>query len=172
MESIGETLREARHNKRASLEDASRATKIKVEILERLESDEFENLAAPMYTKGFIKLYAEYLGIDSQSVVDTYVRSQGGLRRTGLSIETEVSARRDRPELKLPLRSVVMVVAALTLAVVAIFVVPALWSHWKHRKTEPVATAPQSPLPNADFDAIYQPATKPAPEVLEPPPAK
>ena len=58
MESIGDTLREARHNKRSSLEDASRATKIKMEILEQLEADEFDRLAAPTYTKGFLKLYA------------------------------------------------------------------------------------------------------------------
>jgi hypothetical protein len=53
MESIGETLSEARQAKRASLEDASRATKIKIEILEQLEADEFDRLAAPTYTKGF-----------------------------------------------------------------------------------------------------------------------
>jgi len=52
MESIGENLREARHNKKVSLEDVSRATRIKMEILEQLESDEFDRLAAPAYTKG------------------------------------------------------------------------------------------------------------------------
>src|SRR6266404_7902177 len=67
MESIGEILREARHNKRASLEDASRATRIKMDILEQLEADEFDKLAAPAYTKGFLKLYSEYLGLDSQA---------------------------------------------------------------------------------------------------------
>jgi cytoskeletal protein RodZ len=183
MESIGEMLREARHNKKASLEDASRATKIKVEILEKLESDEFDRLAAPMYTKGFLKLYAEYLGMDSQSVVEMYIRSQGGLRRTGLSIETEASARaRRRTELKLPLRSVAMVVGALTVAVIGIFGVRAAWSHWKQRPVETAAataTTPATPtsqqpatLPKADFEAFYQPATKASPELLEAPPTK
>ena len=72
MESIGENLREARHNRKVSLEDASRATRIKIEILEQLESDEFDRLPAPAYTKGFLKLYAEYLGLDSQSIVDAH----------------------------------------------------------------------------------------------------
>ena len=53
MESIGDTLREARHNKRASLEDASRATKIKMEILEQLEADEFDRMVARLTPKGF-----------------------------------------------------------------------------------------------------------------------
>ncbi len=174
MESIGEMLRQARHNKRASLEDASRATKVKVDILEKLEAGEFDQLVAPLYTKGFLKLYADYLGMDSQAIVDEYVRSQGGLRRQGLTIETAVSAKAKRkmPELKLPVRSVVMVVAALTVGIVAIVGVRAAWSHWKHRETRPVAVVTQSPLPRADFDAIYQPATKPAPELLESPAAK
>ncbi len=83
MDSIGDTLREARHNKRASLEDASRATKIKMEILEQLEADEFDRMVAPAYTKGFLKLYAEYLGLDSHSVAEAYLRSQGGAAAAG-----------------------------------------------------------------------------------------
>ena len=113
LESIGETLREARHNKRASLEDASRATKIKFEILEQLEADEFDRLAAPAYTKGFLKLYAEYLGLESQAIVEAYLHSQGGLRRQGLHVETEKAIRARKPrELQLPLGRVALVVGA------------------------------------------------------------
>ena len=98
MESIGEILREARHHKRASLEDASRATRIKMDILEQLEADEFDRLAAPAYTKGFLKLYSEYLGLDSQAMVDAYLRSQGGLRRQGCtSRRRKPFARANRP---------------------------------------------------------------------------
>src|SRR5271154_4979751 len=107
IESIGEVLREARHHKGASVEDASRATRIKMDILEQLEADEFDKLAAPAYTKGFLKLYSEFLGLDSQAMVDSYLRSQGGLRRQGLHVETEKNVRSRKPaELKLPLRSV------------------------------------------------------------------
>jgi cytoskeleton protein RodZ len=166
MDSIGEILREARHNKKASLEDAARVTKIKLDVLEKLESDEFDRLAAPMYTKGFLKLYAEYLGLDSQEIVDTYVRSQGGLRRQGLQVETEATARKRKPpELHLPLRRVVWVVMALTAAVLAGLLIVAL----VERRPAPSVSATQTPpqLPKADFDAYYQPKTKPAPELLE-----
>lgn len=179
-ESIGEILRQARHNKRASLEEASRATKIKLEILEKLESDEFDRLAAPMYTKGFLKLYSEYLGLDSQSVVDSYLRSSGGLRREGLKVETEAAIRaRPRRELQLPPRSVVLVVAALTIAVVAAVIG---WNLWNRRVADSpqtisaqpprAAAAAAAPVPQADFDAYYKPATRPAPELLEPPTGK
>src|SRR5579862_1134535 len=116
-ESIGETLREARQNRRASLEDVSRATKIKIEILEQLETDDFDHMVAPAYTKGFLKLYAEHLGLDGQSLVDAYLRSQGGLRRRGLHVETEKSMRARKPsELRLRMRNVRMAVAAVTIA--------------------------------------------------------
>ncbi len=162
-ESIGETLREARHRKRASLEDASRATKIKIEILEKLEADEFNALAAPMYTKGFLKLYAEYLGLDAASVVEAYLKSQGGLRRQGLRVETEAQIRARKPrELQLPIAAVVRVVAALTLAAVAVMAARHWWTHRAGRASKPATT-----LPMADFDAMYKPKNPPAPETLD-----
>ena len=173
MDSIGETLREARHAKQASLEDAARATRIKLEILERLESDEFDRLAAPMYTKGFLKLYSEYLGLDSPAIVEAYLKSQGGLRRQGLHVETEANIRKKRTrELKLPVRSVVRVVGALTIGVVVVLVGAHWWSH-RSAHSEPVKSSPPPTpkavtLPKADFEAYYQPKNKPAPELLDP----
>jgi len=162
-ESIGETLREARHNKKATLEDAERATKIKIETLERLEADEFNALPAPTYTKGFLKLYAEYLGLDGAEIVAGYLKSQGGLRREGLHVESEavIRARKGR-ELQLPIAAVVRVVALLTAVVVLVMLAHYFWVRRSH-----VATAKPASLPIADFEAVYQPKNKPAPELLD-----
>jgi cytoskeletal protein RodZ len=166
MESIGELLQEARRNKRASLEDASRATRIKMEILQQLEADEFDRLAAPTYTKGFLRLYAEYLGLDGERIVEAYLASQGGLRRQGLHMETEKAIHaRKPPELKLPLRSVGLAVVGVTVAVVVVVLGKSLFTH--HAPT-PVSTVAQATVPTADFDAYYQPKPKPAPELAEP----
>ena len=169
MESIGEILREARHVKRASLEDASRATRIKMDILEQLEADEFDRLAAPAYTKGFLKLYSEYLGLDSQAMVEAYLRSQGGLRRQGLHVETEKAVRaRKPPELKLPLRSVGLVVVGLTAIVFAVVLIKGHFSHRAPAVVQPILAANAPSVPRADFDAWYQPKPTPAPELVEP----
>lgn len=165
MESIGETLRAARHARKLSLEDVSRATKIKVDILEKLEADDYAALPAAMYVKGFLKLYADYLRLDSAAITAAYLESQGGLRRQGLHIETEaqIRARRQR-ELQLPLGSVVRVVGALTATVVLVFAGYLLWQ----RKSAPATPKPLA-LPVADFEAYYEPKSRPAPELLEAP---
>jgi cytoskeletal protein RodZ len=167
MESIGEHLQEARRNKRASLEDASRATRIKVEILQQLEADEFDRLAAPTYTKGFLRLYAEYLGLDGERIVEAYLASQGGLRRQGLRVDTEKAIHaRKAPELKLPLRGVALAVVGVTVAVLIVVLGKSLFTH---HETKPISAVAEVIVPKADFDAYYQPKAKPAPELAEPP---
>jgi cytoskeleton protein RodZ len=162
IESIGETLREARHHRKASLEDASRATKIKIETLEELESGDFNSLPAATYTRGFLKLYAEFLGLDGAAVVETYLKSQGGLRRQGLHVETEAQIRARKPrELQLPIAAVVRIVAVLTAVVILVMLVHHFWGRR-------APSAKPASLPTADFDAVYQPKKKPAPVFLDP----
>ena len=180
MESIGETLREARHQKQVSLEDASRATKIKVDILEQLESDEFSRLVSPTYTKGFLKLYAEYLGLDSQSIVSAYLSSQGGLQRQGLHMETAATMQHRQNELHLSVRGIALVVAGLSVAALIIWGLTTWWTR-PPPVEQPVAVAPVETEPaivavapsvaRADFEPTYQPKpTEPA--LLELPAAK
>ncbi|NQU10623.1 helix-turn-helix domain-containing protein [bacterium] len=178
MESIGETLREARHRKQVELTDAARFTKIKPEILEQLEADDFSRLASPAYTKGFLKLYADYLGLDGQQLVSAYLASQGGLRRQGLHLETEATLRaRQARELHLSLARVALVVAALTALVVIVYALTSWWSHRAERRAETVPTPPPVTvtvitaqpvtLPRADFEPYYQPKTMTVPDTLE-----
>ena len=167
MESIGEILRTARHNKNVSLEEVKNATKIKIETLEKLEADDFTKLAPPMYTKGFLKIYADYLGIDSAGLVETYLKSQGGLRRQGLQLEPEATLRaRQSSELALPIGTVIRAVTILSVvAVVGL----AGYQLWTHRQAFVLPVQKPTVLPVADFEAYYQPKTQPAPVVLEAP---
>jgi len=169
MEPIGNLLREARNNKKVMLEEASRATKIKIDILEKLEAGAFDQLAAPAYAKSFLKLYAAYLGLDSHAIVEAYVRSQGGLHREGLQVETEVTAqqRRRTQELKLPMRGIVFAVAAVTVAAFGLWFGKNLWTprRAEHPATVPPAAKVAAPAPKADFEAYYQ--SKTSPQLLE-----
>ena len=72
MWTLGETLRQARLDKGVSLADAARETRIRRTYLEALESEDPAALPAAVYTRGFLKTYAEYLGLNPQSMLDLY----------------------------------------------------------------------------------------------------
>ena len=77
MGTVGETLRNARLAKGVTASQAALVTRIKVQTIECLENDDFSKLAAPIYCKGFIKIYAEYLGLDPAPLIDQYKTLHG-----------------------------------------------------------------------------------------------
>ena len=71
--SIGQKLETARQAKGVTVSEAGRSTKILSKFIEAMEGDDFGVLSAPVYAKSFIRMYAKYLGIDAQPLVDEYV---------------------------------------------------------------------------------------------------
>jgi cytoskeleton protein RodZ len=69
---IGNSLREARLRQNLELTEAELATKIRGKYLRALEEEQFELLPAETYVKGFLRTYAEWLGLDGQLYVDEY----------------------------------------------------------------------------------------------------
>jgi cytoskeleton protein RodZ len=69
---IGNSLREARQRQHLELTDIELATKIRARYLRALEEESFESLPAQTYVKGFLRTYADYLGLDGQLYVDEY----------------------------------------------------------------------------------------------------
>lgn len=72
METIGQTLHEARTQKGATLSQAAAATRIKIQHIESMEKDDFSRIAADTYARGFIKIYAEYLGLNPEPLLRLY----------------------------------------------------------------------------------------------------
>lgn len=69
---IGNSLREARLRGHIDFSDAEHGTKIRGKYLRALEDERFELLPSHTYIKGFLRSYAEYLGLDGQLYVDEY----------------------------------------------------------------------------------------------------
>ena len=69
---IGTSLREARARRSIDLAQAEQATKIRARYLRALEDERFEQLPSPTYVKGFLRTYADYLGLDGQLYVDEF----------------------------------------------------------------------------------------------------
>lgn len=77
METIGGKLRKAREAKGLALEDVYNQTKIHPKVLEALEQDKFSELSSSLYAKSFLKIYAQYLGLEIQELLKQYLEKEG-----------------------------------------------------------------------------------------------
>src|SRR5215475_10236539 len=64
LETVGQDLRAARLRRGDDLATVSRALKIRKDHLEAIEEDKLENLPGKNYALGFVRSYADYLGLD------------------------------------------------------------------------------------------------------------
>jgi helix-turn-helix protein/uncharacterized protein DUF4115 len=69
---LGNSLREARLRQALDFPEVEQATKIRPKYLRALEDEQFDILPGQTYVKGFLRTYAEYLGLDGQLYVDEY----------------------------------------------------------------------------------------------------
>ena len=73
MATLGEKLKSAREQRGATPSQAAAATRIKMQHIEAMEADQFQRISAPTYAKGFLRMYAEYLGLDPAPLVREFV---------------------------------------------------------------------------------------------------
>ena len=96
---IGNSLREARLRQGLDFVEIEQSTKIRGKYLRALEDEQFEVLPAQTYVKGFLRSYADYLGLDGQLYVDEfnsrYVRGE---------LEEEEETRPFKPRVARPAR--------------------------------------------------------------------
>ena len=69
---IGNSLREARLRQGLDFFEIEQSTKIRGKYLRALEDEQFEVLPAQTYVKGFLRSYADHLGLDGQLYVDEF----------------------------------------------------------------------------------------------------
>jgi cytoskeletal protein RodZ len=69
---IGSSLRDARERQGLDFPELEQLTKIRPKYLRALEDERFDILPAPTYVKGFLRSYAEALGLDGQPFVDEF----------------------------------------------------------------------------------------------------
>lgn len=76
MISIVNKLKEAREQKGITLARASEDTRISVKFLESLEKEDYKVFSAEVYLKGFLQIYARYLGLNPKEVLEDYKKSK------------------------------------------------------------------------------------------------
>lgn len=120
---IGSSLREARVRQDLDFPELEERTKIRPKYLRALEDERFDQLPAPTYVKGFLRSYAEALGLDGQPFVDEYSsRFTVGEEDAPLRARRVPPPRRDRGA-----RESRMAVVALVAIAVATALVIAAW---------------------------------------------
>ncbi len=75
---VGPTLREARKRREVELSAVEEATRIRPRFLRAIENEEWDVLPGGVYTRGFIRTYAAYLGLDGERLAEDYRREVEG----------------------------------------------------------------------------------------------
>jgi transcriptional regulator with XRE-family HTH domain len=87
--SFGEELRREREIRGISLKEIADATKISKRFLEAIERNDHRTLPAPVFTRGFVREYARYLGLNSEEMVNRYNFAAAGDDRIEKSAHLE-----------------------------------------------------------------------------------
>lgn len=74
MGTAGQILKEERERKFYTLDEIEKATKIRRELLEALEKDQYSKLPPPTFVRGFIKNYGRFLGLETNKLLAIYRR--------------------------------------------------------------------------------------------------
>jgi transcriptional regulator with XRE-family HTH domain len=69
---VGTFLQEARNRRKIDLSEVEAATRIRLRYLSAIENEEWDVLPGGVYTRGFIRTYASFLGLDGDRLVEEY----------------------------------------------------------------------------------------------------
>ena len=124
---IGSSLREARERRNLSYGQVEAETAIRTRYIRALEDEDFHILPGPTYTKGFLRAYAEYLGLDGQPFVDEFNSRhhdpRGSIEQTPITSRPRSrppQRRRHRRESNLIMIALAAIVAVASLIVLAL----------------------------------------------------
>ena len=96
MTSVGQHLRALREAKRMSLAEVSRATRVPVASVERIEADRFDELPGEVFVRGFLRAYARALEVPVDDVLARYTASRRVAWVTPLPITSPVRPARSK----------------------------------------------------------------------------
>jgi cytoskeletal protein RodZ len=156
MSTLGNRLRELREAKGVSLDDIARSTRVGRRHLEALETDDWAELPAPVFVKGFIRAYCEFLDASPNEALGLYREASGELPKP----ERAQSVLRGAPSRRVgPL----MVSLVLFLALGASLFALRVGLKGSQRQAPPASTASVPASSDAATATAPAPAAAPAP---------
>ena len=147
MFNIGSSLHEARTRQNLELEEMEQRTKVRAKYLRLLEDERFDQLPGHAYTKGFLQVYADALGLDGRLYVEEY-------NSRYVAGEDELSPRLPRgpsrsPRRRRERRETRTVAAALAAILVVTAFVIAAWRFGGHDQPQVDGVSPAHRVPAA-----------------------
>ncbi|HET7045276.1 MAG TPA: helix-turn-helix domain-containing protein [Gaiellaceae bacterium] len=155
---IGNSLHEARVRQGLGLPTAESATKIRAKYLKALEEEQFQLLPAATYVKGFLRTYAEYLGLDGQLYVDEFSSRFVAGEDEGRPLRPRRSSVRPQRRSR-GLESGVVLVTLASIAIVAALVIVAWKSGDSNRHVDSLTPAAPATGSTTTHRAPREPTT-------------
>ncbi|HEY7258548.1 MAG TPA: RodZ domain-containing protein [Gaiellales bacterium] len=151
---IGPALREARERRGLGFGDVEAETAIRSRYIRALEEEQFHVLPGATYTKGFLRAYAEYLGLDGQLFIDEF-NSRHHDARSSPEQQPIASRPRSRPQQRRQRResNLVMIVLAAIVAVSALVLLATTFPN------SPTAPYPNTTTPSTGPSTSTTPTT-------------
>lgn len=104
--SFGEELRREREIRGISLKEIADETKISKRFLDAIERNDHKTLPAPVFTRGFVREYARYLGLNADEIVNRYNYAAAGDDRIEQSPHLERLVQLHAPQRPMKIREI------------------------------------------------------------------
>jgi cytoskeletal protein RodZ len=136
-ESLGQYLRTEREKKNISLETIAKATRITLKNLQALENDEFQGFPAPVFVRGFLRTYANYIGQDPQKIISLFEKQTTALFSPP-DLKEEVPAKNSRPLYRYGIALIILIIIGI-----------AVFAFFPQKTLPPTSETVLPPFPNA-----------------------
>lgn len=166
--SVGSQLQQVRGDRKLSLSEVTKETRIQPWVLEALEADRLQDMMSPVYVKGFLTTYARFLRLDPEPLVGQIRWPQPEPAQEELPPPPPRAPVAFRLRLRLPPTPVLrrLGAAALVVAAVVGLVVlkpsPPAPQASKRSPAKPAAAAPKASSPTPATAKAPSPASEPA----------
>lgn len=158
IENLGQHLKNIREEKKIPVAQVAQELKTSMDIIQAIEANEYDVLPAPIYVKGYLRSYANYLGLDSDAIVDLYKKRYPAEPKQELILEGEKFPGINFNWQKLLRPKILIPICAVPLAIIILIVLLLA----RPGKNEPVT--PQIPIKPTPIKE-----TIPVPQEQEPP---
>jgi cytoskeletal protein RodZ len=171
MSDFGEKLRRERENRNITLREISDSTKINKRYLEALERNDFDSLPGGVFTTGYIRTFAESIGIDPEPLLEDYrneLRARGGedptedeqaAKEAAQAALSQLASAVDRPRkargILLPL-----LVGCAILAIV-------IWAGFRYFSRQPAESTIVETPPAQTIEPLPETVVEATPEIVE-----